>query len=77
MRLKPLGANQTTVTTNAGLSILFSYETPVACIENGTAYKTDKHWSKTTSKHINQWLKEYNEVNVKPQTAFDNLLKGE
>jgi hypothetical protein len=77
MKLKPLGANQTTVTTNGGLTILFSYETPVACIENGQAYKTDKQWSRTTSKHINQWLKDFDWVNIKPQASFDNLLKGE
>ena len=77
MKLKPLGANQTTVTTNGGLTILFSYETPVACIMDGKAFKTDKHWSKTTSKHINQWLKEFSAIDIKPQASFNNLLKGE
>ena len=77
MRLKPLGANQTTITTNTGMTILFSYETPVACIVNGEAFRTDKQWSRTTSKHINKWLEYYDEVNLKPQSMFDNLLKGE
>ena len=54
-----------------GVTILFSYQTPVACIHGGEAYKTDKSWSKTTSKHVNQWLKEYDEVNLKPQSYFD------
>jgi hypothetical protein len=77
MKLQPLGANQTTITTNTGMTILFSYETPVACIVNGKAFKTDKQWSRTTSKHINKWLECYDWVDIKPQSMFDNLLKGE
>ena len=42
-----------------GCSVLYSYETPVALIvgSGNRAYKTDRKWSVTTSKHINQWLR--------------------
>jgi hypothetical protein len=76
MRLIPLGSNQTELQMD-GVTILFSYRTPVACIHGGEAYKTEKKWSKTTTKHINKWLEYYDWVNLKPQSMFDNLLKGE
>jgi hypothetical protein len=81
MKLQPIGANQTVLRFD-DKAILFSYETPVACIMYNEeiswsaphqAYRTDKQWSKTTTKHINQWLKYYDEVNLKPQSFFDNL----
>ena len=82
MNLRPIKANMTEVRVGK-YSVLFSYETPVAYHEEGVGYaKTNKFWSKTTSKHINLWLKEngYNaelgdglrEVN---QETIDNLLK--
>ena len=76
MKLKPIGANQTELDIDGITTILFSYETPVACITNDRAFRTDKHWSKTTSKHINQWLKNFSWVDIKPQASFDNLIKG-
>lgn len=77
MKLRPIGANQTELDIDGITTILFSYETPVACITNDRAFRTDKHWSKTTSKHINQWLKNFSWVDIKPQASFDNLIKGE
>ena len=77
MKLQPIGANQTELDIDGITTILFSYETPVACITNDRAFRTDKHWSKTTSKHINQWLKNFSWVDIKPQASFDNLIKGE
>jgi len=81
MKLQPIGANQTVLRFD-DKSVLFSYQTPVACIIHDTAYRTDKHWSKTTTKHINQWLKDFGLeddewVETKPQTYFDNLVAGE
>lgn len=79
MLLNTLGANKTQITVN-GHTILFSYNTPVAChisvVSNTSVtpgwYKTSKKWSKTTSKHINQWYSgEYEE---KDQSFFDNLI---
>ena len=38
-------------------NILFSYETPVAAWVEGEGYiRTEVHYSRTTSRHINQWL---------------------
>lgn len=77
MKLQSIGSNQT-VLRFEGKAILFSYDTPVACImyvdEPNKAYKTDKQWSRTTSKHINSWLKYYDWVDIKPQSFFDNLI---
>lgn len=64
---------------DGGLTVLFSYETPVACRwSNGDTYaqyKTDKKWSVTTSRHINKWLNG-DGAQFKPQDYFDNLVKG-
>lgn len=79
MKLQSIGANQTVIHyeyPGYDKTMLFSYETPVACIIDGEAFKTDKYWSKTTSKHINQWLKQYDQVEVKPQGFFNSLVGG-
>lgn len=57
MKLTPLKSNMTEVEIG-DKTILFSYKTPVAYHQAGVGYaKTNKYWSVTTSKHINQWLK--------------------
>jgi hypothetical protein len=76
MNLKPLSANMTEIEIGS-LKVLFSYNTPVACIKEIDAYRTNKKWSNTTSKHINKWLQVHPEVLVvqyRPQEYFDNLL---
>ena len=55
MKLKQIGSNMTELTVN-GTSILFSYETPVAGYDNQGAFRTDQHYSSTTTKHINKYL---------------------
>ncbi len=79
MNLNPIKANMTEL-EYGGLKILFSYKTPVAMITSTfTAFKTEKKWSATTTRHINTWLKMYEPFNgaiEKPQEFFDNLLKG-
>lgn len=76
MNLISLAPNQTQVTAGKW-NVLFSYSTPVAAIGGGEAYRTDKTHSKTTSKHINGWLRDngLNPANVptKPQSWFDGL----
>jgi hypothetical protein len=78
MKLQPIGSNQTVLHFD-GKAVLFSYTTPVACIMYvdlpNKAYKTDKQWSRTTSKHINSWLKYYDWIDIKPQSFFDNLIE--
>jgi len=80
MRLSPIKANCTEVSTD-NMNILFSYKTPVAVmIDEGLGfvfYRTSKHWSVTTSRHINQWLGVYGKVaSEKPQEWFDSLILG-
>lgn len=56
MNLTPIKANMNEVTVGK-YTVLFSYKTPVAYHEAGVGYaKTKKYWSRTTSRHINQWL---------------------
>jgi hypothetical protein len=83
MTLNPIGPNVNEVYLGGGLTILFSYKTPVACAwTNGkgiTLYKTAKKWSKTTSKHVNKWLSIWTlpeAATEKPQEYFDSLLSG-
>ena len=77
MKLQPIGSNQTVLHFD-GKAVLFSYITPVACImyvdAPNKAFRTDTQWSRTTSKHINSWLKYYDEVEVKPQSFFDDII---
>lgn len=75
MRLKVLGQNKTEVEINGNVEVLFSYNTPVAANVNGVFYRTDKSWSRTTSKHINAWL-DGAKAELKPQSYFDDLMKG-
>lgn len=72
MNLKPIASNMTEVTMG-DCTVLFSYQTPVACCIKGDGYyRTDKKWSITTSRHINKWL---DGITAKPapQSFFDNL----
>lgn len=71
MKLKVIGPNQTELDTGKAL-VLFSYNTPVAAIIDEVAYKTNKKFSKTTSKHINEWLAGTH-PEEKDQSFFDSL----
>ena len=74
MKLNVIGANQTLVHLPVG-SILFSYETPVAAYVSGRGYvRTAEKFSKTTSKHINQFLNGAN-AEVVPQSEIEDLLE--
>jgi len=56
MKLKPLAANQTEVEIG-DYTVLFSYQTPVAYHKQGVGYfRTDRSYSKTTTRHVNSWL---------------------
>jgi len=73
MKVRPIASNMTEVKTEKA-TILFSYETPVACCMNdGTGFfKTDCRWSRTTSKHINKWLNGA-AAQEREQSFFDSL----
>jgi len=73
MKLNHIAANKNEITLSDGTQVLFSYQTPVAAWKEGEFFKTDKFWSKTTSRHINSWSHCAIE---KPQEYFDNLVKG-
>lgn len=52
MKVKPVGSNQTEV-SKGDMTILFSYETPVAAFVPGRgAVCTAEKFSRTTSKHV-------------------------
>lgn len=72
MKLNTIAANQNEVTLGNGKTVFFSYNTAVAAIVDGKAYRTEKRWSVTTSKHINKWLNGA-PAEEKPQAWFDAL----
>jgi len=55
MKLKHIGPNQMELCIGEQV-ILFSYETPVAAKIGDKFYRTEKIHSRTTTRHINQWL---------------------
>ena len=74
MKLTPIAANQTEVSINDGTQIFFSYRTPVAAYLPRKGYvRTERFWSKTTSRHINKWLQGVNNVSEVSQGVLDNL----
>lgn len=57
LKLKPIGPNQNELILPNGNRIFFSYETPVAAFVKERGYiRSEKKYSVTTSRHINQWL---------------------
>lgn len=57
MKLNLIGSNQVEVVIG-NKTVFFSYKTPVAYYDAEAArfFKTSKSWSRTTSKHVSQWL---------------------
>lgn len=49
------GPNQTVVRVG-NVSLFYSYDTLVAYDDGISSYRTTKKWSRTTSRHIKQWL---------------------
>ena len=85
MKLKKIGNNETEITLNDGSQILFSYETPVCVrteamhcgqMQTRVCFTTEKY-SRTTTGHINKWLKDNWDVQMAvPQSEIDNFVKG-
>lgn len=75
MNLNPIRPNMTELEIRPGIKVLFSYRAPVAYIDNNTAtaYRTSKKWSRTTTRHINQWLGGIGDEE-QPQEFFDELV---
>jgi hypothetical protein len=77
MKLNAIGPNKTEIEIRCldgtEATVLFSYNTPVAARFGDNFYRTDRKWSVTTSKHINQWLAGRN-AQINPQSFFDTLV---
>lgn len=77
MKLNPIAANQTEVERDNGVTIFYSYKTPVAAFVPGRGgLTTDRRWSRTTSKHITQALARWGCSRVEvEQQEIDTLAK--
>ena len=58
MKLIPFGSNQNLVIINDDTEIFYSYKTAVAGKIKGKYYKTNEWYSRTTTRHINNYLGE-------------------
>ena len=56
MKLIPYGSNQNLVEINKDTEIFYSYKTAVAGKIKGKYYKTNQWYSRTTTRHINNYL---------------------
>jgi hypothetical protein len=75
MKLRQAGSNQTVIELGDGIEVLFSYSTPVAAFVPGIGYvRTAKHYSVTTSRHINAYSQHY--AATWPQAQLDALAGG-
>lgn len=74
--LKQISHHSTEITLSDG-KLLYSYNTPVAMFNNleNKYYKTNKKWSKTTSKHINSWIPKNAVVEEKDQDYFNKFVQ--
>lgn len=75
MRLNSIAANQTELEIGDAI-IMFSYSTPVAAFVPGRGgLVTDRHFSVTTSRHINLAIKRWGcSRTVVPQAEIEGLL---
>ena len=73
MKIKRLGASKTLLALPSGSEIFYSYDTPVAAQVAGEFYKTNEYYSRTTSKHITQYLNG-REAETVPQSMINQLV---
>ena len=73
MKIKRLGASKTILALPSGSEIFYSYDTPVAAQVAGELYKTNEYYSRTTSKHITQYLNG-RKAEAVPQSMIDQLV---
>jgi hypothetical protein len=77
MRVKQVTTTSTEVSLADGTEVLFSYSTPVAALVPGKGWiRTEQFYSKTTSKHVNAWLRTNcgGTVQTVPQWDLDQLV---
>ena len=76
MKIKNKDANATELQFKNGNIFFFSYETPVAARIDSRYYKTSKHHSATTTRHVNRFLHGDTVGAVeKPQYFFDEEIE--
>jgi len=73
MKIKQIASNMTEATVN-NITLLYSYETPVAGYDDQGAFRTDEKFSRTTSKHINQYLGGADVGRVIPQADIEGMV---
>ena len=74
MKIKRLGANKTLLALPSGSEAFYSYDTPVAYqMHSGELFKTEEYYSRTTSKHITQYLNG-REAETVPQSFINQLV---
>lgn len=81
MKISKIGPNITEVCLVTGHRILVSYETPVAAFVPSKGYiKSDRFFSRTTGRHIVQWVKDgagqYQHAETVPHSAIVQLMEG-
>jgi|TARA_R100000482_G_scaffold120833_1_gene66448 hypothetical protein len=76
MQLKQIGSNMTELSLPDNLSVLFSYETPVAGWDQDGPFKTEQFYSKTTSKHINKYFGGQTDPRLVSQDYINQLTEG-
>ena len=74
MKLSKIGANQYEWRAPGGVTVLFSYSTPVAARIGNEYFKTTTYYSYTTDRHIKKWTVNQT-VENRPQSFFDDLVE--
>ena len=72
MKIQPVGSNMTELLIGTSY-VLFSYSTPVAGWDDTGAFRTDQHYSATTTKHINKYLGGKDIGRVVPQSFIEEI----
>lgn len=76
MELDKQGPNVTVLKLRDGSKILFSYSTPVAVIDqHGDPFKSSRFYSRTTAKHVAEFLRGLTGVHVVEQGVIDAFAK--
>ena len=77
MRLTTIKNNMSVIETGKW-HIMFSYNRPVASWNAVDGYyRTSEKFSKTTSRHITQWIGKETPSKIMPQNWFEGLASGE
>jgi hypothetical protein len=75
LNIKQIGSNQLLVVSKNGSEYLISYEEPVAGYSKEFGYwRTEDFWSRTTSKHINRYLKGIDDPKILTQEQIENMI---